>query len=126
MPVITIDLYVTDMALRRKLIADDHLGLVVLRAVPLSGYAYTAVCPASASLPLDVVRLPYLGLWRLLPTVKAAGTDWCGRAPITPAHGTVAISSSLACFVCLVQVDEVAGGNMRRVGFRRRPCPYFG
>ena len=44
-----------------------------------------------------------------------AGSDRCGRAPSIPAHGAVIITGSTARLVCLVQVDEVGGGDLRRV-----------
>ena len=44
-----------------------------------------------------------------------AGSDQCGRAPSIPAHGAVIIAGCLTCLVCLVQVYEVGGGDLRRV-----------
>ena len=44
-----------------------------------------------------------------------AGSDRCGGAPSVPAHGAIIITSSSARLVCLVQVDEVGGGDLRRV-----------
>ena len=44
-----------------------------------------------------------------------AGSDRCGGAPSVPAHGAIIITRSTACLVCLVQVDEVGGGGLRRV-----------
>ena len=44
-----------------------------------------------------------------------AGSDRCGGAPSVPAHGAIIITGSTACLVCLVQVDEVGGGDLRRV-----------
>ena len=44
-----------------------------------------------------------------------AGSDRCGRAPSVPAHGAIIKGRCLTCLVCLVQVDEVGGGDLRRV-----------
>ena len=44
-----------------------------------------------------------------------AGSDRCGGAPSVPAHGAIIITGSSARLVCLVQVDEVGGGDLRRV-----------
>ena len=44
-----------------------------------------------------------------------AGSDRCGGALSVPAHGAIIITGSTACLVCLVQVDEVGGGDLRRV-----------
>ena len=44
-----------------------------------------------------------------------AGSDRCGGAPSVPAHGAIIIVRCLTCLVCLVQVDEVGGGDLRRV-----------
>ena len=44
-----------------------------------------------------------------------AGSDRCGGAPSVPAHGAIIITGSTACLVCLVQVDEVGGGDLRQV-----------
>ena len=44
-----------------------------------------------------------------------AGSDRCGGAPSVPAHGAIIIARRLTCLVCLVQVDEVGGGDLRRV-----------
>ena len=44
-----------------------------------------------------------------------AGSDRCGGAPSVPAHGAIVKGRCLTCLVCLVQVDEVGGGDLRRV-----------
>ena len=44
-----------------------------------------------------------------------AGSDRCGGAPSVPAHGAIIIINSSARLVCLVQVDEVGGGDLRQV-----------
>ena len=44
-----------------------------------------------------------------------AGSDRCGGAPSVPAHGAIIITGSSARLVCLVQVDEVGGGDLRQV-----------
>ena len=44
-----------------------------------------------------------------------AGSDRCGGAPSVPAHGAIIIAGCLTCLVCLVQVYEVGGGDLRRV-----------
>ena len=44
-----------------------------------------------------------------------AGSDRCGGAPSVPAHGAIITARCLTCLVCLVQVDEVGGGGLRRV-----------
>ena len=44
-----------------------------------------------------------------------AGSDRCGGVPSVPAHRAVVIINSSARLVCLVQVDEVGGGDLRRV-----------
>ena len=53
-----------------------------------------------------------------------AGSDRCGGAPSVPAHGAIIIAGSTACLVCLVQVDEVGGGDLRRMAdFSGAPHP---
>ena len=44
-----------------------------------------------------------------------AGSDRCGGAPSVPAHGAIVKGCCLTCLVCLVQVDEVGGGDLRWV-----------
>ena len=44
-----------------------------------------------------------------------AGSDRCGGAPSVPAHGAIIIAGCLTCLVCLVQVDEVGGGDPREM-----------
>ena len=44
-----------------------------------------------------------------------AGSDRCGGAPSVPTHGAIIIINSSARLVCLVQVDEVGGGDLRQV-----------
>ena len=44
-----------------------------------------------------------------------AGSDRCGGALSVPAHGAIIITGSTACLVCLVQVDEVGGGDPREM-----------
>ena len=44
-----------------------------------------------------------------------AGSDRCGGAPSVPTHGAIIVVRCLTCLVCLVQVDEVGGGDLRRV-----------
>ena len=44
-----------------------------------------------------------------------AGSDRCGGALSVPAHRAIVKGCCLTCLVCLVQVDEVGGGGLRRV-----------
>ena len=53
-----------------------------------------------------------------------AGSDRCGGAPSVPAHGAIVKGCCLTCLVCLVQVDEVGGGDLRQVAdFSGAPHP---
>ena len=53
-----------------------------------------------------------------------AGSDRCGGAPSVPAHGAIVKGCCLTCLVCLVQVDEVGGGDLRRMAdFSGAPHP---
>ena len=53
-----------------------------------------------------------------------AGSDRCGGAPSVPAHGAIVKGGCLTRLVCLVQVDEVGGGDLRRMAdFSGAPHP---
>ena len=76
--------------------------------------------------PLHRVLLPLAPAGRPRPAARNgfrflrlhgrwAGSDRCSGALSVPAHGAIIIAGCLTCLVCLVQVDEVGGGDLRRV-----------
>ena len=56
----------------------------------------------------------------LLRYGQHGGCDWCGAVPSIPAHGAVSLRSPDELLVAVLQVDEVGGGDLRRMADFRR------
>jgi len=71
--------------------------------------------------PAGRPRPPARNGFRFLPRYgQHSGCEWCGTVPSIPAHAAVSLRHPDELLVAVLQVDEVGGGDLRRMADFRR------